>query len=222
MDAIIRRLVFQIDWRTNVLGILLTGSTATRRAYQAYDDFDVVVFTKSRCARKTHYRIINSSRKPYLISIYFVHLGNARPKRRNVLHQRDVRVLFGRKQTLRCLLIERPRKIEPEPSRLPNFARWQERYWEIFVDCVFILKRSERRGFQHRTKARLARQAIRTISKHFHARYHRAFAHTKRMAWKSVVRELTQLLSEKQFPVGCRNPQLFKDFQSLASTLSTS
>lgn len=216
MDAVIRRLVFQVERRSNVLAILLTGSTATRREYRAYDDFDVVVFTRTPCAGKTYYEIINPTKKPYLISIYFAQLGRVQPKIPNVLNQGDVKALFGRKETLQCVFVERPRGIKPQPSRLAHFAKEQERYWEIFVDCVFIIARYERRGIRHRAKARLARQAIRAISKHFHAHYGKAFPYSNRTDWRFIVLKTTQLLGEKRFVLRCRNQRLFRDFRRLA------
>lgn len=215
-NSFITAAVFRLENRTNVLSILLTGSAAYRRVIHPYDDFDVVVFTKTSPAQDTYYEIVEQGGKTLLLSMYFVQLDGLRPKTPNVLDQRGVEPLFGSKDTLRCIFLEKPRRTEPLPARLPDFGKRRDRYFEIFVDCAFILKRCDRRGSSHRTKPRLARNAIKTISSYFHAYYHSGMGPvTTRSRWKTVARELACFLSKNDFTRHCGNPKLLKDFLSM-------
>ena len=132
-----------------------------------FDDFDVVVFTKSVPELGTFYKIFNVSEKIFLISIYFEKLEVIAGRSSNVLSQKGLKILYGKRNLLGKIFIEKPKKIEPLPEVLDNFKERHERYFEILVDCVFILKRYEERKRLYCTKPRLARKAIRTIAKHF-------------------------------------------------------
>jgi hypothetical protein len=215
-NSFITAAVFRLEPRHNVLAVLLTGSAAYRRSIHPYDDFDVVVFTKNSPAQHTWYEIVRRLGKTFLLSIYFVPLNDLSPKTPNVLGQAGIEPLFGRKDILRYIFIENPRRTEPLPAKLPDFAKRQDRYLEIFVDCAFILKRYERRGLSNRTKPRLARKAMKNISRHFHE-YNRSGMGpaTARARWETVAKELASFLSKKVFSGRCDNPQLLKDFISL-------
>ena len=207
---------FRMETRSNVQAVLLIGSAAYREAIVSYDDFDVVVFTKTLPAQRTYYEIIRRQGKTFLLSIYFVRLNNLHPKTPSVLDQPGVEPLFSRENILQCIFIKKPRRTEPLPSRLPDFSKMRDRYFEIFVDCAFILQRYELRGHQLRTKARLARKALKTISRHFYAHYGSKNAPSAaRARWRSVVKELVSFLLKTDFPERSRNPQLIKAFQAM-------
>lgn len=219
-NSFITKAVFRLENRANVLAVLLTGSAAYRRTIRPYDDFDVVVFTKVPPAQHTYYEIIEQRGKTFLLSIYFARLNDLLPKASSALDQPGVEPLFGRKDTLRCIFLAKPRRTEPLPIRLTDFAKRQDRYLEIFVDCAFILKRSERRRQPQRTKARLARKAMKTIARHFYEHYRSGTGRvTARSRWKTVARELAYFLSKKDSAGRCGNPRFLKYFRAIVPAL---
>jgi hypothetical protein len=204
VSAIKRRLLNQ---EGGVEAILLMGSTAFKSEFVDWDDFDVQVYTRSKLRRSSYYEILNDSGRHYLLSVYYYQLDPDNRPMRDVTEQKDVQVLLGRKESLRHIFVDRPRRIEPLPHELPKFDTYYERYFEILVDIYFILSRYEAKGKPNSTKSRVARDGLRTLSRHFFKFYGINRPIPKRVRWRSLMMEVTHLLDERGFADKCKNTE---------------
>lgn len=204
VSSIKRRLLNQ---KNEIEAILLMGSTAFKSEFRDWDDFDVQVYTRSKPARGSYYEILNDSGRHYLLSVYYFQLDPANHPVRDVAKQKDVQVLFGRKESLRHILVDRPRRIEPLRHELREFDARYERYFEILVDIFFILNRYEAKGKANATKPRVARDALRTLSRHFFEFYGVSRSIPNRTRWKSLLSEVDRLLDERGFANECQNTE---------------
>lgn len=190
--------------------IVLMGSTANAHAFKDWDDFDVHVYTRSKPKAESYYEILTSAGRHLLLSAYFYQLDSKREPGRTVMEQDDVEVLFGDGPSLRHIYIQRPRRVEPLPHELPKFTTHAERFFEILVDIFFILNRYEARGRPTSTKARVARDGLRTICQHFYLLYGVHHPISKRMRWRKMMRDVDSLLAERRFADGCQNREFVR------------
>lgn len=207
ISAIKRRLLKQ---KQEIEAILLMGSTAFKSEFMDWDDFDVRVYTRSKHARGSYYEILNDSRGHYLLSVYYYLLDPNNHPIRDVTRQNDVQILFGRKESLRHIFVDRPRRIEPLRQELPKFDTYYERYFEILVDTFFILNRYEAKGKANATKPRVARGGLRTLSRHFFGFYGVNRSIPKRARWRNLLSEVNSLLDERGFASKCQNAKFAK------------
>lgn len=197
--------------RSDVEAILLMGSTAFKSQFMDWDDFDVRVYTRSKSARSSYYELLTDSGRHYLLSVYYYQLDPSNHPARNVTSQDDVQILFGRKEPLRHIFVDRPRRVEPLPHDLPKFVGTHyERYFEILVDIFFILNRCEMRGKANATKARIAREGLRLLSRCFFEFYGVNRTIPRRKRWRNLMSEVVNLLNERGFTNRCQNKEFVK------------
>lgn len=194
------------------------GSTAFKSEFMDWDDFDVRVYTRSKPPHESYYEILNDSGKHYLLSAYYYQLDPANHPIRTVSQQRDVQVLFGDDESLRHVFVDRPRRIEPLPHELRGFDASYERYFEILVDVFFILNRYEAKGKANVTKPRVARDGLRTLSRHFYEFYGVNRSIPKGARWKGPLWEVNRLLDERGFASRCQNTRFVKAAIDLMSS----
>jgi hypothetical protein len=204
--------------KREIEAILLMGSTAFKSEFKDWDDFDIQVYTRSRPLTASYYEILKDLGKHYLLSAYYFQLDPTKGPIKAVTEQGDVQILFGRKQSLRSIFVERPRRIEPLQHELPRFDTRYERYFEILVDIFFILNRYEALGKANATKPRVARDGLRTLSRHFYEFYGINRSISKGARWRSLLCEVSHLLDERGFASKCQN----KKFVEAAIGLMTS
>lgn len=202
----------------DVRAIILMGSTANKRSFEEWDDFDVQVYTSSTPRDGSYYEILPSGRRRFLLSAYFYQLDLGQEPRRTVVDQDDVEVLFGDKEALRHIYIRRPRRTEPLPHELPRFDLYCERFFEILVDIFFILNRCEAKNQQSPTKARIARDGLRTISQHFYRYYGVDERVSTKARWRTTMRNVSLLLSERRFVDICQNKEFVRAGINLLNT----
>jgi len=207
IPAITRRLLDQVH---DIEAILLMGSTAFRSEFSDWDDFDVQVYTRSKPALSSYYEILKDSGKRYLLSVYYIQLDPTNHPVRDVTKQNDVQILFGRKESLRHIYVDRPPRIEPLRHDLPKFGTYYERYFEILVDIFFILNRYEAKGKPNSTKPRVARDGLRTLARHFFEFYGVSRSIPKRVKWRNLLSEVNDLLERRGFASKCRNANFAK------------
>jgi hypothetical protein len=207
VSAVERRL---LDQEGEVEAILLMGSTAFKSEFTDWDDFDVQVYTRSKPTRSSYYEILNDSGRHYLLSVYYYQLDPTNHPVRDVTKQNDVQILFGRKESLRHISVDRPQRVEPLRHELREFDTRYERYFEILVDIFFILNRYEAKGKANATKPRVARDALRTLSRHFFEFYGVSRLIPKRTGWKNLLSEVDDLLYERGFASECQNANFAK------------
>jgi hypothetical protein len=123
VSAIKRRLLNQ---KREVEAILLMGSTAFKSEFMDWDDFDVQVYTRSKPARSSYYEVLNDLERHYLLSVYYFQLDPSNHPVRNVTKQNDVQILFGRRESLRHIFVDRPRQVEPLRYELREFDTYYE------------------------------------------------------------------------------------------------
>jgi hypothetical protein len=194
----------------DVEAVLLMGSTAHKPEFMDWDDFDVQVYTRSKPMRDSYYEILNDSGRHHLLSAYYFQLDPANHPVRNVTKQKDVQVLFGSKESLRHIFVDRPRRIEPLRHELREFGTRYERYFEILVDIFFILNRYEAKGKANATKPRVARDGLRTLSRHFFEFYGVNRQIPKQARWRNLMSEVVRLLYERGFAGKCQNAEFAK------------
>ena len=73
------------------------------------------------------------------------------------------------------------------------------------MDAFFILNRYEARGRAYAVKPRLARDALRTIARHFYEFYRVDHPIRDRARWRTVLNDVNQLLRERKFEEICQN-----------------
>ena len=199
------RTLYDSDY--GVLAILLMGSTAFKSRFSDWDDFDLQVYTSRKTPMASYYEIIRDAGKRYLASAYFIRLDPTNNPKRTVLDQADVRILFGSKESLSHIFVDRPRRIEPLPHEYVPFvfASHYETLFNILVDIFFILNRYERRGRRNTIKPRVARDGLRTICRDFYLFYGINRPIPERAQWRTMKQDVVSLLVEKGFAEICRN-----------------
>ena len=185
--------------------ILLIGSTAFKKSYEDWDDFDVQVYTRHKPKHELYYEIIRDGKGRHLLGVRYFALERTKNPAVSVLQQKDVQVLFGSEESLRHIFVWRPRKIEPVPKKLPRFNEFYEVYFTIMVDLFFMLKRYEARGRPGATKARLCRDGVRTFARHFYEFYGVESTVGDRTRWRKVLGNVVRLLDERGFVRLCLN-----------------
>jgi hypothetical protein len=78
------------------------------------------------------------------------------------------------------------------------------------VDTYFILNRYERKDKANATKPRVARDALRTPSRHFFEFYGVSRSIPKRARWGNLLSEVDNLLDERGFASKCQNAKFAK------------
>jgi len=206
-----------LDSAEDVAAILIVGSTAFKSdsQFKDWDDIDAQVYTRTKPSQNSHYGILVDSKRRVLFSAYYSQLDFNKHPQRSVIEQGDVRVLYGKKEALRHIHVDRPRRIEPLPKEIPRFDTHHETLFNILVDIFFILNRYEARGEPNATKARVARDGLRTIAKHFYRFYGVEKGIPNGIRWRKILRDLNSLLTERGYANLCRN----KVFASLALSL---
>ena len=206
-EKVIPTIKRQFDSEYGIRAILLMGSTASKTEFSDWDDFDLQVYTDKRPPPFSHYELLRDSNKRFLVSAYFLQFDPANDLKRTVLEQRDVKILFGSKESLRHIFVDRPRRIASiRPEYIPlTFATYYENYFNILVDIFFILNRYERRGKRDATKPRVARDGLRAISSNFHQFYGVNHTIPKGTKWRKMIQDVTSLFVEKRFAEICRN-----------------
>ena len=181
------------------------GSTANKKALDNWDDFDIRVYTKSKHEAESYYEILVSGNEHFLLSAYFYQLDLKLNPDLTVLEQKDVEVLYGRRENLSHIYVWRPRHVEPLAHDLPKFDIYYERFFEILVDILFILRRYESRGRPNSTKACVARDGLRTICEHFYRFYGVHTTIPKGTRWRTMMNDLGSLLVERNLDDICQN-----------------
>lgn len=215
ISAIRKRLLNQ---RSDIEAILLMGSTAFKSEFTNWDDFDIRAYTRRKPSRESYYEILNDSGRHYLLSAYYYRFDPSNYPVRTVSEQEDVQVLFGSKESLRHIFIDRPRRIEPLPHELRGFDAHYERAFEVLVDIFFIMNRYEARGKTNATKPRVARDGLRTLSRHFYEFYGINRSIPKGARWKGLLWGVNRLLDERRFPSRCQNAKFAKAALELMGT----
>lgn len=195
--------------------ILLIGSTAFKKTFDDWDDFDIQVYTRGKPRHGLYYEIIKDGKRRHLLGIRYFALDETQSPAVSVLQQKDVQVLFGSEESLRHIFVWRPRKIEPVPKKLPRFSDFYEVHFTIMVDLFFILKRYEARGRPNTTKARLCRDGVRTFARHFYEFYGVEHAVGDRTRWRKVLADVARVLDERGFERLCLNREFVREAISL-------
>jgi hypothetical protein len=196
---------------SDVEAIVLMGSTAFKPQFTDWDDFDVRVYTRSKSARSSYYELLTDSGRHYLLSAYYYQLDLSNHPARSVTSQDDVQILFGRKESLRHIFVDRPQRMEPLPHDLPKFVDTHyERYFEILVDIFFILNRCEMRGKTNAIKARIAREGLQLLSRCFFEFYAVKRTIPRRERWRNLMFEVIDLLNEREFANRCQNKEFVR------------
>jgi hypothetical protein len=206
-----------LDSQPDVEAILLVGSTAFTKRLFDWDDLDVQVYTRGEPGNESYYEILNDGGRHYLLSAYYSKLGKLPTQAKNVLQQRDVQIIFGREESLRRIFVDRPQRTERLPHELGSFKEHHERYFEILVDVFFILNRYEARGKGNTVKPRLARDALRTLARHYYGFYGVNHTITNRGGWRSALHEVNNLLDERRFENLCQNRKFVRTAINLIS-----
>ena len=190
-----------------VEAVLVVGSTALKSRVEDWDDFDLQIYTQSKPEWESHYEILNVSGRHYLVSAYYIQLDPTSNPEPTVMEQNDVRILLGSYESLRHIRVDRPSRIEPLPHELRRFERHYEVFFNILVDIFFILNRYEAKGRPYATKPRVARDGLRTISRHFYRFYgvNRGQSIPKNARWKGIMWDTVSLLQERGFASICQN-----------------
>ena len=196
-----------LDSVNDAVAKLVVGSTAFKSdsELENWDDIDTQVYTRGKPQQNSHYGILNDSGKHILFSAYFMRFDPDNAPRKCVTEQKDVRVLYGAKEALKHIYVERPRRIEPLPKEIPKFDRYHEVFFNILVDIFFILNRSEAKGKANLTKARVARDGLRTIAKHFYRFYGVEKEIPSRIRWRKLLSDVNSLLADRDYAKLCRN-----------------
>src|SRR5439155_12516712 len=113
--------------------------------------------------------------------------------------------------SLSHLFVKKPRRIEPIPHQIANFKEQYENYFKLVVDIFFILNRYEARGRREATKPRLARDALRTVARHYYEFYGIDHPIRDRETWRKVLSELLQFLEDQKFEDICQNKKFVRD-----------
>lgn len=195
--------------RGEIEAALLVGSTAFKRELEDWDDFDLQIYTRSRrlLNKHSHYEILNLRDRHHLISAYYMPFDPENSPKRTVEEQDDVSVLLGSSESLRQIRVDRPRRIEPLPRELRAFETRSEVAFNILVDIFFILNRYDAKGRPNATKPRVARDGLRTISRHFYRYYGIDWPIPKRARWRKVMRDTVSLLQAKGYASTCQNSE---------------
>ena len=206
-----------LDSAEDIEVILIVGSTAFKSdsQFQDWDDIDAQVYTRTKPSQNSHYGILIDSNRRILFSAYYSQLNFTNRPQKSVLEQGDVRVLYGKKDALRHIHVDRPRRIEPLPKEIPRFDTHHETLFNILVDTFFILNRYEAKGKPNATKARVARDGLRTIAKHFYRFYGVGKGIPNGVRWRKLLKDVDSLLTERGYASLCRN----KNFASRALSL---
>jgi hypothetical protein len=201
----------------DVEAILIVGSTAfnSDSQFKDWDDIDAQVYTRAKPSQDSHYGILTDSKRRILFSAYYSQLNPANCPQRCVLEQKDVRILSGKEEALRHIHVDRPRRVEPLPKEIPRFDAHHETLFNILVDIFFILNRYEAKGKPNATKARVARDGLRTIAKHFYRFYGIDKEIPNGVKWRRLLKDVDSLLTERDYTNLCHD----KDFASRALSL---
>ena len=191
----------------DIVAILLVGSTAfkTDSEFKDWDDIDTQVYTRSRPSQNSHYGILNESGRHILFSAYYMQFDPTSRPQKTVIEQKDVRVLYGERKALEHIYVDRPRRIEPLPKEIPKFDSYHEVFFNILVDIFFILNRYEASGRSNSAKARIARDGLRTIAKHFYRFYRIDAGISNGVRWRIMLNGVVTLLARRGYPNLCRN-----------------
>lgn len=196
----------------------MVGSTAFRSRFEDWDDFDLQIYTRSKPEWNSHYEILNDSGKHFLISAYYLQINPTVNPKPAVLDQKDVRVLFGSKESLKHIRVDRPRRIEPLPHTIPHFEAYHEVFFNILVDIFFILNRYEAHGRPFATKPRVARDGLRTICRHFYQFYGINQSISENARSRTLIKEMASILREKGYAESCKNNRFAKVAIDLMAT----
>lgn len=188
----------------------MVGSTAFKTRLEDWDDFDLQVYTLSKPEWDSHYEILNDSGKRFLVSAYYLQIDPTTNPKPSVLEQRDVRVLFGSKESLEHIRVDRPSRVEPLPRTIPHFETYHEVFFNILVDIFFILRRYEAKGRPFATKPRVAREGLRTICRHFYQLYGLDRPISNHAKSRKLIRETALVLRERGYAESCRNRRFAK------------